>query len=66
MAGGTDESLMVSRKHLMPAFQLPWRILYLLICPRHEITFDVPECFRSGVLDRLAQLPKASFSTSIL
>ncbi len=60
MAGSTPGGgLIVSRQHLMPAFQLPWRILYLLICPRHEIGFDVPECFQSGVLDRLAQLPKS-------
>ena len=59
MAGNTNGSLMVSREHLMPAFQLPLRILYLLICRRHEITFDVPECFQSGVLDRLAYLPKS-------
>jgi len=50
---------MVSREHLMPAFQLPSRIVYLFICRRHKIGFDVPEPFQSRALDRLAQLPKS-------
>lgn len=50
---------MISREHLLPAFQMPYRVRYVLVCPRDQPTEHVPDCFAGPTMLRLAWLPKS-------
>lgn len=43
---------------LLPAFQVPYRIHYVMVCPESPLTEHVPECFQSPTLRRMSTLPK--------